>query len=285
MPSLAPSIPAEPSPALASIQPIRQPFGITTPGSGTWTAQSLGTLGGVGSDAFDINSAGNVVGYAARSTEVGGTGAFIWHPGDASVTDLDPSQDFGNTFASGINDNNVVVGSDTNGGAFVWDSAHGMRNLQDLIDPSAPYFVTDARDVNDNGWIIGTATNTNDNLPHAIIFKPISQILPGDYNRDQHVNAADIATLELALTNLLELQKPLRRVRRGAATNQSAPRRKHRRPEQFRFASAANLSQNRRRFFQSSTGTCHGVPGNAGGRVLRCVLAKGIDKKSLKSAM
>jgi probable HAF family extracellular repeat protein len=171
-------------------------------GSGAWTAQSLGTLGGVGSDAFDINSAGNVVGFATRSTEVGGTGAFLWHPGDASVTDLDPSQDFGNTFASGINDNNVVVGSDTNGGAFVWDSAHGMRNLQDLIDPSAPYLVTDARDVNDNGWIIGTATNTNDNLPHAIIFKPISQILPGDYNRDQHVNAADIAALELALTNL-----------------------------------------------------------------------------------
>jgi probable HAF family extracellular repeat protein len=170
-------------------------------GSGTWTPQSLGTLGGVGSDAFDINTAGNVVGYATRASGQG-EGAFIWHPGDTSVTDLDPAQDFSNSFASGINDNNVIVGSDTNGGAFVWDSAHGMRNLQDLIDPTAPYYVTDARDVNDNGWIIGTATNTNDNLPHAVIFKPILQILPGDYNRDQHVDAADVNALELALTNL-----------------------------------------------------------------------------------
>jgi uncharacterized membrane protein len=171
-------------------------------GAGTWSPQSLGTLGGVCSDAFDINTAGNVVGYATRSVNVGGIGAFIWHPGDSSVTDLDPTQAFSNSFASGVNNNNEVVGSSTQAAAFVWDSVNKMRNLQDLIDPSSPYQITDARDVNDNGWIVGTAINNNDGLYHAVILKPIELILPGDYNNDHHLNADDIRALQLALTNL-----------------------------------------------------------------------------------
>jgi uncharacterized membrane protein len=171
-------------------------------GSGTWSGQALGTLGGTGSDAYDINTAGDVVGNASRSGGHG-IGAFIWHPGDSSLTDLDPTRTFGlNTFATGINDNNEVVGSIAGEGAFVWDSVNGIRDLQTLIDPNSPFSLTDAKDVNDNGWIIGTATDSSDGRPHAVILEPITQILAGDYNQDHHVNAADIAALELALTNL-----------------------------------------------------------------------------------
>ncbi len=171
------------------------------PGSGTWDAnngQSLGTLGGIASQGLDINAAGDVVGNSSRAGGHG-MGAFIWHPGDSSLTDLDPGDTMGNTFAKGINDNNEVVGSIFGSEGFVWDSAHGMRNLQDLIDPSSPFTITDAKDVNDNGWIIGSATDSNDGFQHAVILKPLP--LAGDYNNDGHVNAADIAALELALTN------------------------------------------------------------------------------------
>jgi uncharacterized membrane protein len=171
-------------------------------GTGTWSPQSLGTLGGSGSDALDINTAGNVVGNASRAGGQG-VGAFIWHPGDAAVTDLDPTRTFfgANTFAKGINDHNQVVGSKGGGGAFVWDSTNGIRDLQTLIDPSSPFSLTDAKDVNDNGWIVGTAHDSNDNFSHAVILKPAALLLPGDLNRDNHVNAADIPTMMLAMTN------------------------------------------------------------------------------------
>ncbi len=122
-------------------------------GSGTWDAnngQSLGTLGGTSSQGLDINAAGDVVGNSTRAGGHG-VGAFIWHPGDSSLTDLDPGDTMGNTFAKGINDNNEVVGSIFGSEGFVWDSSHGMRNLQDLIDPSSPFTITDAKDVNNNG--------------------------------------------------------------------------------------------------------------------------------------
>jgi uncharacterized membrane protein len=171
-------------------------------GAGTWSGQALGTLGGTGSDAYDINSAGDVVGNATRAGGHG-IGAFIWHPGDSSLTDLDPTQAFGlNTFATGINDNNEVVGSIAGGGAFVWDPINGIRNLQTLIDTNSPFSLTAAKDVNDNGWIIGTATDSNDGFSHAVILEPAPQLLPGDFNRDGHVNAADILAMEQAMANL-----------------------------------------------------------------------------------
>jgi hypothetical protein len=113
---------------------------------------------------------------------------------------LDLGDTMGNTFAKGINDHNEVVGSIFGSEGFVWDTAHGMRNLQNLIDPSSPFTITDAKDVNNNGWIIGTANDSNDSgFQHAVILKPIP--LAGDYNNDGHVNTGDIAALELALTN------------------------------------------------------------------------------------
>jgi hypothetical protein len=92
-------------------------------GTGSWTPQLLVTptaTSGSGSDARDVNTAGNIVGNFVRSNGHG-TGGFIWHPGDTAFTDLDPTDSLGNTFAKGINDNNEVVGVIGNYDAFVWD--------------------------------------------------------------------------------------------------------------------------------------------------------------------
>jgi hypothetical protein len=173
-------------------------------GTGQWSGQALGTLGGADSSARDINSAGNVVGDSTRALGQG-QGAFIWHPGDAAPIDLDPTRAFGiNTFAHGINSNNEVVGSIGGSGAFVWDQARGIRDLQTLVDPNSLFTLTDAADVNDSGWIIGTATDSTDGLSHAVILKPT--FLLGDINRDGHVDAADISALQSALADLNNYQ-------------------------------------------------------------------------------
>jgi uncharacterized membrane protein len=175
-------------------------------GTGNWVGQSLGTLGGTGSDAYAVNTAGDVVGNAERAGGHG-IGAFIWHPSDTSLTDLDPTEAFGlNTFAKGINDNNEVVGSIAGGGAFVWTSTSGIRDLQTLIDPASPFSFTDATDVNNNGWIVGTATDSSDHFSHAVLLEPTPQFLPGDFNLDGHVDAADISAALKALTNLSQYQ-------------------------------------------------------------------------------
>jgi hypothetical protein len=169
--------------------------------SGQWTAQSIGTLGGADSTAYDINNAGIVVGQASRALGHG-IGAFLWHPGDAAPTDLDPTQAFGgaNTFARGINSFNTVVGIIGGGSAFVWDQAHGIRDLQTLIDPQAPWLLRDAEHVNNSGWIIGTAINSNDSLEHAVILRPAFVL--GDFNLNGLLDPSDIQAGLNALTDL-----------------------------------------------------------------------------------
>jgi probable HAF family extracellular repeat protein len=138
----------------------------------SWTAQSIGTLtGGPDSSALAINNAGNVVGESAR-TPGNGVGAFIWHPGDTSLTDLDPTDSLGNTQANGINSSNDVVGNIGNRGAFIWDTSDGIVDLQTLLDPSSDFTLTGAAGINDNGDIIATATDSADGLPHAVILQP-----------------------------------------------------------------------------------------------------------------
>jgi uncharacterized membrane protein len=143
-------------------------------GTDSWTAQSIGALGGGTSSAAAINNAGDIVGQSPRGSGHG-IGAVLWHPGDTSPTDLDPTDSLGNTFAEGINSSNDVVGDIGSHGAFIWDSADGIVNLQTLLDPSSIYTITGAMGINDNGDIIATATGSADGLPHAVILEPVPE--------------------------------------------------------------------------------------------------------------
>lgn len=74
------------------------------------------------------------------------------------LTEID---DFGGTvsLARRINDNGVVVGtaSDSSGTlqAFVWDSANGLRNLNDIIAPGTNWILSQAWGLNNNNEIAG----------------------------------------------------------------------------------------------------------------------------------
>jgi uncharacterized membrane protein len=145
-------------------------------GTDSWTAQIIGltgTLDGTTGIANAINTAGDIVGQSAR-TPGQGIGAFIWHPGDTALTDLDPTDAFGNASALAINSSNFVVGNLGSHGAFIWDATDGMQNLQDLIS-AGNFTLTGAAGINDSGDIIATATDSADGLMHAVILTPIPE--------------------------------------------------------------------------------------------------------------
>ena len=118
----------------------------------------LGTLGGVNSDAFAINVAGQVVGWA--ETVAGEEHASLWNVG-AGTVDLGTLG--GDTsHALSINESGQVVGySTTNGGvnrAFLWENG-AMTDLNNLIPPGSGWELTSATGINDAGWIVGSGTN------------------------------------------------------------------------------------------------------------------------------
>ena len=97
----------------------------------------IGTLGGVGSVAYDINDNGDVVGWA--NTNTGAMDAFLYRNG--VMTDL------GNGEALGINASGQIVGINNNG-AFLY-SGGVMKSLGGGNSC--------AESINDNGQITGQA--------------------------------------------------------------------------------------------------------------------------------
>jgi hypothetical protein len=132
-------------------------------GSGT-AATGLGNLGTdpdglTDSTAFDINNAGIVVGYAAHHD---GSGALI---GDRAV---------------------------------YWDLDGAAVNLNTLIDPLSGWTLEYANFISDTGWIAGAGMFDPDGLGgqdaySRLFLMQISalSVLPGDYNHDRVVDAAD----------------------------------------------------------------------------------------------
>ena len=121
--------------------------------SPTGEIESLGTLGGTHSDAFDINEVGWIVG---KSTNLQGQiHAFLWIPGGAM-------QDLGTlgghlSTAGDINDNGMVIGSSTvpttlDDHAFAWTAGTGMVDLGTLGGADSY-----ASAVNNAGQVVGYA--------------------------------------------------------------------------------------------------------------------------------
>lgn len=114
----------------------------------------LGSLGGGTSQAFGINSSGQVVG---SSIVDGVERAFIWQRG-SGMTDLGSLGGAANQFAIayGINDLGQVVGTSSNGTtnhAFLWQSDGEMVDLGHLGTESANYSV--AMGINNSGKVVG----------------------------------------------------------------------------------------------------------------------------------
>ena len=151
-------------------------------------AYDLGLLGGTSSQAGGMNDAGMVVGYFQTQPDANGITydhAFLWTPTSANGTsgtmkDLGTLPGGTDSIARDINNNNQIVGYGSNG-PFLWDAAHGMRSLNDLVTsaqlnptPDA-YYMNDAVAINDNGQIAGDFTEVfvgSGDISHGCFLDP-----------------------------------------------------------------------------------------------------------------
>jgi probable HAF family extracellular repeat protein len=145
---------------------------------------NLGTLGGPSSGAGAINDSEHVVGASdpdLTSPQV----AFLWTR-SAGMRSLGfpPGKSWSD--ANAINNNDQVVGVaqtfDPDLGylqdlvATVWDSAHGMRDLNTLIPTGTGWVLQEAKGINDNGEIVGTGTLNG--VQRGFLLRPLSTATP-----------------------------------------------------------------------------------------------------------
>jgi probable HAF family extracellular repeat protein len=160
----------------------------------------LGTLGGSFSNAYGINSAGQIVGVG-RTTGDNSDHATLWSSG--SVFDLGTLG--GNSVAMAINEAGKVVGvssppGNTSPDAILWDGT--LTNLNVLYGTSGN---STAFGINDAGLIVGQTNTTNG--PRAILWNNGTLIdlgtLGGNYSGAYAINnAGQVAGTSITAANL-----------------------------------------------------------------------------------
>jgi probable HAF family extracellular repeat protein len=138
--------------------------------------KDLGTLpGGTTSMANAINAAGVIVGQSNAK-------AFLteWHAAKWSTTgtikDLGTLPEGTYSVAFGVNRNGQIVGygniANNAPHAFLWTSAGGMQDLNDLIPPNSGWVLINANAINDVGQITGYGTRNGQN--RAFLLTPVN---------------------------------------------------------------------------------------------------------------
>jgi uncharacterized repeat protein (TIGR01451 family) len=130
----------------------------------------LGTLpGGIGSRGFAINDSGHVTGDAAVNFT---SHAFLYSSG--VMTDLGTLPGATSSSGFGINNLDQVVGS-SGSRAFLYTSASGMVDLNNLISNGSGWTLRAAYAINDSGQITGEGTNRR-GAQHAFLLTPVSPV-------------------------------------------------------------------------------------------------------------
>jgi probable HAF family extracellular repeat protein len=133
------------------------------------TATKLGTLGGDYSIAYDINDAGQVVGFF-RAMD-GGFHGFITGPAGMGMRDLG-TLGGSYTIAAGINNAGRVVGETYVGsGSRAFITGPAGRGMRDLGTPAGAT-MSGAEDINDAGQVVGWSRTNPASFNRAFITGP-----------------------------------------------------------------------------------------------------------------
>lgn len=113
-----------------------------------------------GGTGYAIDGRGDMAGFTNHRSGV--NEAAVWWA-DGSVSTLGILPDFHGSTADGVNDRGQVVGRMqgnliSNSHAFIWDSAHGMRDLNDLTPDRGDVVISGAGAVNDRGLILASSS-------------------------------------------------------------------------------------------------------------------------------
>ena len=120
--------------------------------------KELGTLDGGASYGKAINNQGQIVGYSSFGPDI--KMAFLWSE-DGGMISLGTLGGM-NSFAKSINDEGIVVGQSEYAGSgrgFVWSSALGMLDLNDLVVDNTEWRIVAALSINNQGEIAALAKN------------------------------------------------------------------------------------------------------------------------------
>jgi probable HAF family extracellular repeat protein len=163
-----------------------------------------------GAYAWAINDVGTIVGTGTKNSY--GYFAIRWDPSGTAATELGNlgTDENGQTSAApqAINNAGIAVGWAYDRGhsflgnrAVYWGLDGVAVDLNTLIDPTSGWFLWSATDISDTGWIAGAGFFDPDGeggLPEVrrlfLMHVPktaVSNALPGDFNDDGNVNAAD----------------------------------------------------------------------------------------------
>jgi probable HAF family extracellular repeat protein len=172
------------------------------------TGGSMLTLGDLpggssfNSRAYGVSADGSVVvGYGTSATA---TEAVRWTQASGMVG-LGILPGFNASLAQDVAENGSLVvgysGDDwfTPGEAFLWDATHGMRSMRDVLINDfglgaslAGWTLTSANDISADGqFIVGSGINPNGNTEAWLARLAVALMLPGDFNHDGTVDAAD----------------------------------------------------------------------------------------------
>jgi len=139
-------------------------LGMTLAAAGCWS--DLGTLGGPGSAATDVNDHGVVVGVSTVDDDSSASHAFIRRPG-AEMVDL--NGDYLATQANAVNEHSVIVGEAYREGvsarAVMWDADGDPHEL-----PVPTVYQSGASDLNDAGQVVGSSTPEATNERRAYVY-------------------------------------------------------------------------------------------------------------------
>ncbi|MEO6035572.1 MAG: hypothetical protein ABIQ35_09985, partial [Verrucomicrobiota bacterium] len=152
--------------------------------------KDLGTLGGTAAVAEDINTAGQITGYAQT-----GSDDHAFRYSDGTMTDIGnllPSNH--NSYASGINDAGHIVGTDYNS-AFNKATAFLYNGSTATVLPFPGWTNSYGQAINNNGQIVGYVSDSANTVNHAFRYSTSFVdlgTLGGNFSYAFSINNSDI---------------------------------------------------------------------------------------------